>query len=366
MLVNFSGEVFAIQPYGGISRYFVEMALALSKLSDVKVRFRAPIYSNRYLYDHRKAFNHRGLFNPFPHRVAFNLSESIAGYFDRVSKPQKNQILHESYFGFELLERTVGKKTATFYDMIYERFKPNRELTNYKQRTVDACQHCIAISESTKSDMVELMNVAPEKITVIHLAATYYEPLQSSRLKRLFSRDTRPYILWVGPRSWYKNFDRFAAAYASSSATRDSIRIVLAGGPKIKPKERETWKELGVNPDVISHIAPTDRELAWLYENAFFLAYTTLYEGFGIPPLEAMMHGCPVVAGNVGSVPEVVGDAAFSIDPMQVDSIANGIDKIIDSKSLRVDLANRGRQRASKFSWEKCASETLAVYNCLG
>ncbi len=365
MNVTFTGEIFSTQKYGGISRYFVELALALVSSKDVHVRFRAPIYVNEYLHRHRRELQHRGVYFPRSFRGLHELSNTLAGLTSKLSRENSTDIIHETYFSHDLLNRSTGRKTATFYDMIYERFSPSKDLTRSKKLTFEACNHCIAISEATKRDMVEFLNVPPEKITVVYLAANLCEPNETDRLRRTLGPSKQPFVLWVGPRAWYKNFDQFVKAFSISNKNEGKPRIVCAGGPVPKVKEKEGWLKLGLDPAQVVHVQPTDAELAWLYKKAAFLAYLSLYEGFGIPPLEAMSYGCPVLASGTGSIPEVVGNAAVQADPSSLESMSDGIDRILDSSDFRKVLIEKGFRQASKFSWQKCAAETWNVYSLL-
>ncbi len=365
MNVNFTGEIFTTQKYGGISRYFVELALAISASKDVRVRFRAPIYVNEYLRQNRRALKHKGLYLPRTFRGIYALSRLIAGSMPDLTSCKPSDVYHETYFGYDLLRRAKGRKTATFYDMIYERFSPNEDHTRVKKLTLEACDHCIAISHATKRDMVEYLKASPEKISVVHLAANLCKPIETARVRSALGSSNQPIILWVGPRSWYKNFDGFLRGYAASDISSAKPRIVCAGGPIPKAREKESWNALGVDPNQIVHLLPTDAELAYLYQESCFLAYLSLYEGFGMPPLEAMGYGCPVLASDAGSIPEVVGDAAILVDPSSTDSISDGIGRILDSTTRQKELAELGFTRASHFSWQKCADETWNIYNSL-
>ncbi len=366
MQINYTGDIFCQQKYGGVSRYFVELALSLIKIDgSIQPRFCSPLYVNRYLYEHRHQLRHRGLYLPFVLRGASLISRLLTSFSDLEKSQQSDSVIHETYYGHHSLQRAKGRKTATFYDMIHERFSNDRSITHAKKKTFDLCQKVIAISEATKCDMVDFMKVQPERITVVHLSANISSPTETPRIDRLVKYSSSPYMLWVGPRGWYKNFDGFARAFGNSQAPTLGFRIICAGGNPPSVEEKEHWKELGLNPNIVTHISPTDGELAWLYRNAECLIYTSLFEGFGIPPLEAMSYGCPVVASNAGSIPEVVGDSSVLVEPSETDSITAGINCLLSSKAYRSELISKGLRRAAMFSGRQCAEKTLAFYKAL-
>ena len=174
----------------------------------------------------------------------------------------------------------------------------------------------------------------------------------------------KPYILYVGWRKGYKNFSNFIKAYASNRKVYLDFRVVIFGGEKISFNERIEFEKLGVN-DKIDQFFGNDAVLSNLYKNASCFIYPSLYEGFGIPPLEAMHYGCPVIASNVSSIPEVVGDAGFFFNPGEVEEISCALKRVLYDEELKAILINKGYQQEKKFSWEQCARETFEIYSQL-
>src|SRR5205085_2468268 len=171
----------------------------------------------------------------------------------------------------------------------------------------------------------------------------------------------RAYSLHVGARAGYKNFAGLLSAFARAGASLAGASLCVVG-PPFAPGEQRRIAELGLAGRVEHYGQVDDNHLAKLYRCSVALVYPSLYEGFGIPPVEAMSCGTAVVAANRSSIPEVVGDAALLFDPDSADELTEALILLARDPSARESLAARGRERARLFSWEDTASRTLAVY----
>ena len=138
--------------------------------------------------------------------------------------------------------------------------------------------------------------------------------------------------------------------------------MVAFGGGHFNGREKTLVRSLGLNENQVRQMSGDDAVLCAIYRQASLFVYPSLYEGFGIPPLEAMSLDCPVACSNTSSMPEVVGNAAIQFDPYEVDSIANALEAVVTNSALQADLRQRGRDRLQAFSWDRCALETLNVY----
>ena len=243
--------------------------------------------------------------------------------------------------------------------MIHEKFSDyfpkNDRTTEKKKILVEKSSKIIAISESTKNDLCKIFKVNPEKVSVVYLA-TSFESIESEPLKSI----PQNYILFVGARGGYKNFNFMIEAIADI-LKRDGIFLICAGGGKFKKEEIELFSKFGIDK-MVMQTTVSDSELKFLYQNAIAFIFPSLYEGFGIPILEAFSCGCPVILSNTSSFPEVAKDAGFYFDPYSLDSIKNAVKKIIYDNELREKLIARGYERLKFFSWEKTAKETLKIY----
>jgi glycosyltransferase involved in cell wall biosynthesis len=252
----------------------------------------------------------------------------------------------------------------TVHDMIHERFPDffphNEHLSQIKAQAVRRADHIFCISESTKKDLMELLDVEEEKITITHLATSLAPCTQSLSGK---SKAPGSYILYVGDRAAkYKNFKGLLQAYTLSNALKNDFGIVCFGGGKLAPSEKQWMSKLSIPEGKVTQLAGDDSLLAELYSKASIFVCPSLYEGFGIPLLEAMSCGCPVACSNTSSLPEVAGVAAELFDPFDYASILEAIERVVYSSSRAEELIAAGSARVLEFSWEKTAEITAAVY----
>jgi glycosyltransferase involved in cell wall biosynthesis len=267
--------------------------------------------------------------------------------------------VHMTYFPMRM-PTTRALLTTTAYDMTPERFPDlfsRSPLSTRKRACVERCSRIIAISESTKKDLIEFWNVDPLLVDVTPLA-------NSLRVEPGGDPVGRPYVLFVGWRWGYKNFDRFVGVWAEMRNIRDNFLLVCFGGGRFTESELHTISKLGLAHSIV-WMGGDDVLLASLYAHAQALVYPSLYEGFGLPPLEAMHYGCPVVCSDSSSLPEVVGDAAVTVDTADPEALANGIAAAIGDPILRARLVLAGRAREAGFTWDRTAATTVESYRRL-
>ncbi|WP_161604760.1 glycosyltransferase family 4 protein [Roseiconus nitratireducens] len=353
------GSVFANQRYGGVSRYLVELAKGVAATADWNVQLDALLYSNAYLRDAAKALQHPGV---HVNRRPRGLSQinHIACRLANSTVRTAPDIIHEGFFESGNLQKKSIPRVASFYDMISEKFMNDLSMRDAKLQTVQESDKLIAISESTKRDMVDLLSIDPQKIEVIYLAT------DMKRQSQRFPLDSNaPYILWVGNRNGYKNFKTFVEGFAMTRNVRADLQVVCAGGPPLQPHELEHWNQHRLNPDRMTHVQPSEQELAMLYGHAEMLIYVSKYEGFGIPPLEAMACGCPVIASDTSSIPEVTGDAAVLVDPTDSEAVAHSMERVWEDREYRGRLIEAGDHRVRLFTWDRCVEKHLELYSSL-
>jgi glycosyltransferase involved in cell wall biosynthesis len=366
MKVVFDHQIFARQRYGGISRYFHEIAGRIPLLEGDDVEIFAPFHVNEYIRT-PDSLGSRGV------KVSKVRGATLAiGLVDLALgqvfiRPKRNvAIFHETYYSRKSYSPTSAKRVITVYDMIHERmagaFAQTDKTSEVKRLAVARADHVICISESTRSDLVEIMDVPIEKTSVVYLGHSLTSAIAEPPTE---PRVGRPYLLYVGARATYKNFENLLVAYSSSDALRRDFSLVCFGGGKFNARELSLMKSLGLRSDAVVWLEGDDSVLSNLYSSASAFVYPSLYEGFGIPPLEAMSHGCPVVCTNASSLPEVVGDAAELFDPRQPDDIRDAIERVVSSQERSNDLVSRGYLQIQQFSWQRCALETLNVYKRL-
>jgi len=239
-------------------------------------------------------------------------------------------------------------------------------------RVVKSVEAIVSLSEATKRDLVELLDVAPERVRVIPCGVSRrFAPFapDDPHLENVRHRYSLPenYAITVGAIEPRKNLPRLLRAIDLLSHTQPSFRDMklLHVGPAgwLSDEVGATISALRLEQRVrfLGYVPIED--LVALYQLARVSVYPSLFEGFGLPVLEAMASGCPVVTSNCSSLPEVAGDAAILVDPTSVDSIAEGLARVWEDDRLRGDMIARGRRRATRFTWDAAARETMKLYD---
>ena len=362
MKILFDYQTFSRQSYGGVSRYFYELITRVAAMSAHDVFLFMGLHINEYgLEKHRaKMAQYFGIkHRPIPHtfRIRRALNEALLRRFARMTE---TDVYHLTYF--DETPRIGKRRVITVHDMIYERFpgffQRDDPMPQEKRKAVLSAEGIICVSESTRQDVCEILNVPREMTTVIyhgnslHLPANPANPLG------------RPYILYVGKRGGYKNFNTLLRAYASSRRVRDEFDLLCFGFERVTPEETRFLTSLGVK-EKVRFLQGGDDRLAQCYAHASAFVYPSLIEGFGIPQLEAMYYGCPVIASDVPSMREIAADGALYFDPSSPDSLAEKLDQVLADSELRLDLTRRGYEREKYFSWDRCAEETVAFYQSI-
>jgi glycosyltransferase involved in cell wall biosynthesis len=364
MRIAYDHQIFGWQRFGGISRYIFEVAnhLAEAEGNSIDCHIVSPLHVNDYLRRASSKLKVTGIHAPAVRktgRLYRFVNKTLAPSILRTWRPD---ILHETYYSKNAIAPRGCKTVLTVHDMIHELYPqyfaswdPTRE---EKSKAVARADHIICVSENTRRDLMRLLDVPGEKISVVHHGFAL-APGETADLPL----PRRPFFLFVGSRGGYKNFDLLLEAYAEKPNIKDNYDLIAFGGGSFNTHEKELIHRLGLTELQVRQFGGDDSILGPLYKQASFFVYPSLYEGFGIPPLEAMNFECPVVCSNTSSIPEVVGDAAFLFDPHDAISIANAIETVAGDPSLQADLKRRGKDRLNSFSWRRCAAETLAVYS---
>jgi len=368
MRVVFDQQVFLLQEYGGISRYFCSLASNMINMPDVDAKIIAPLHFNGHI-DQLKTpeivWGTRAPKIPKTSRLIFFASEYAARIAIEYYKPD---IIHETYFSENIIGPNNARRVLTVYDMTHEIFSdswPGSEITSKaKREAAERVDHIICISHSTRNDLLRLFDLPENKVSVIHLG---YDPVfDEGGIKQSLSVPVdRPYLLFVGKRDGYKNFDGMLRAVSHSNSLRSEFSIVCFGGGAFTDKEIQLVRDLNLDLNTIIQIDGGDDTLASLYRDATAFVYPSLYEGFGIPLLEAMSMNCPVICSNTSSIPEVAGEAAQYFEPDNEESISLAIEDVVFSPEKRSELQHKGKSRCLEFSWERCADETVSLYRSL-
>ncbi|WP_435419188.1 glycosyltransferase family 1 protein [Parerythrobacter aurantius] len=362
--IVYDHRIFTAQKYGGISRYFCELAERMDGLAGLSSLIVAPLHGNAYLPDCKApqwamplpgSLGSGGRAGRVANRLASPLLEAVA----------RPSLVHHTYYSQGSRTKARTPSVLTVFDMIHELFPadfPAADPTSiWKRANVAAADHVICISHSTARDLQDLCDVPADKITVTHLACS--EVFAEPPLPDETSPHGRPYVLYVGNRGGYKNFENAVRAYAMSERLRREFDFVAFGGsPRPDAAELALLDSLALPATSIVRLGGSDDDLARAYRHARVFIYPSRYEGFGIPPLEAMTAGGIVACSRASSIPEVVGDAALMFDPDDVDDICRQLETACFDEAERAVLKTRSEAQARRFSWDRCARETADAY----
>jgi len=364
MKIAFDCQIFTIQKYGGISRYFAETAGHMLEQNE-NIAIFSPLYQNRYLESLPRHVVNGRLYDRFPPKS----TRAILAYNKWASRRSiaawQPDVVHETYFSPEsAIPFGTAPVVLTVYDMIHElyaeEFGPSDNTSKFKRAAVARADQVICISHNTKSDLIDQFGTDPSKISVVHLGA---QPVLLPDPATLAALDNqKPYFLYVGTRRGYKNFSGLLDAYAKSDRLRSNFDIIAFGGGAFDGSELQELANHGFVPGQVRQLGGGDNELAALYRRATALVYPSKYEGFGLPPIEAMAMQCPVLSSDSSSMPEVIGDAGCYFDANSQDSIIDAMETLVESPSKIDRLKKAGLERHRLFTWAKCADDTRAVY----
>jgi glycosyltransferase involved in cell wall biosynthesis len=236
----------------------------------------------------------------------------------------------------------------------------------WKKQLINAARHIIAISENTRKDVIEYYQVSPQKVTTVYLAGGFEPAVREKPAVPEMASIPERFILFVGSRSSYKNFSGFVKEVAPVIQAND-ISLVVAGGGPMGGGELSQLKDLGILDRTISFSHVSDVFLSQLYSKAIVFIFPSLYEGFGLPVLEAMQCDCPALLSNNSSLPEVGGDAARYFDPFTEGSLRNRLSELLGNPGEIEQMKAAGRNQVTKFNWDATTAGHVEVYkNILG
>lgn len=338
--------VFELQPFGGISSIWEQILEGAACASDLKVA-----------YLHSKSEKKRVDSLVGLSADKFNDKGSI--FFRRFVKPtlpERTKVFHSSYF--RLASSNQIRNIITVHDCIEEKFGHGlRSLAHLRVKTrgIRAAHKIICVSNHTKQDLLSFYPwLDPASVIVIHngIDLSFFTPDSIEHTNSL---------LFVGARRKYKNFDLVLKLLSSEYASRINLRLNVVGGGLPTYDERRRINDLGIG-DRIKFLGPLDRvTLRDVYRKSYALIYPSLYEGFGIPPIEAMACGCPVLCSSRSSLPEVVGEAALMFDPCDLAAALRELIKLENWK-IRSQLQTSGIYQSAKFPSGAMVKKTLDVY----
>lgn len=361
MKVLFDHQIFGRQVYGGISRYFYELLQQFWAANILELEISIKYAKCVYLQTIKGCC-------PW-----LRSTHGWDTYFSKIKKinarlTQKRlkagdyDVFHPTYYD-PYFRDTLGDKpfVITVHDLTHEVFQDDYVIENrvieQKQQLIHAAAHIIAVSQNTKKDLQRFYHIPSDKISVIYEACSLDQVTATPPIEAI----PETYLLFVGARRKYKNFNTFLSSMPPLLRQLPSLHIVCVGGRPFTEEEQNLFASHQI-ADQVRWLSPSDGQMVWLYQHAQALVYPSLYEGFGLPILEAFSCDCPTIVSNVSSLPEVAGDAALYIDPTSTSSIQEQVSRLLENPSLRQEAIHAGRKQLQQFTWAKTARETEAVY----
>lgn len=378
MKVLYDSQAFDMQTHGGVSRCFAELYAHRPAFVDASISIKET--NNVYLkdlgfpeagevYKHFLCAKDTKL-KHFLFKLTYNLKYGDFSRWDKQPLINRNEakpvikngdydIFHPTFYDDYFL-RLIGKKpfVITVHDMISEIFSMDHSQAKQKLAVIPKAAHIIAVSEQTKKDLVRIMNVPEEKVSVVYHGADEETYIPSSTAS--FAEE---YILYVGSRYVYKNFTAFCKSCVGILKRHPQLKIVCTGVP-FSPEEIQLFESLGIKGRMVHRFVQTRQELFDLYHYAITFVYPSKYEGFGIPILEAYKADCPVMLNRASCFPEIAGDAAVFFD---INSEKSDFEEQFETLyrltgDERGELIQRQRERMKLYSWSKSATQLADVY----
>ncbi|OGU60057.1 MAG: hypothetical protein A2X64_07630 [Ignavibacteria bacterium GWF2_33_9] len=371
MKLLYDHKIFINQNYGGVPRYFFELMDYYYKTGVLKFEFPVVYSENEYLKNTEIAksvrfFRKSGLLKIG--EVRKNLRRLNNVLIKNALKSTKYDIFHPTYYESYYLDYLKNKKLViTIHDMVHEIFEDDFKndtynTAEYKKLLAYKADKIIAVSRNTKSDILKFYPDLPEgKIEVIYHGNSFERFNQNSTCNLTLPEK---YILFVGNRNLYKNFNLFLTSIAHLLKQDSELKLFIIGSAGISEEEKILFKQLCVESSIIYHRAK-EQELPYIYNKALCFVFPSLYEGFGFPILEAFQCGCPVVASQTSSLPEVGQDCCEYFDPKNNESIFEKVELVVKDADLRKNMVNKGLKRAKDFDWKKTALKTYDAYKSI-
>lgn len=351
MKIILDNIIFALQKSGGISSVWFEL---LSRILTENEYIQTINYANNNIFSSQLQ----------QHKEQILLEKKLSSPFERYLNPKIKHlktpfIFHSSYY--RVCENPYAINITTVHDFTYEYY--NRGLAKFihswqKRQAILKSDHIICISENTKKDLLHFIpNINPEKISIVYngVSDDYHiiSPLETSNILPF---PPLSYIIFVGSRAKYKNFELTIQAISKTS-----LNLVIVGSP-LTPKEQSMInKNFQQNNRIYCTGYINNSLLNILYNKAYALLYPSVYEGFGIPILEAQKAGCPVIAYNGSSIPEIIGDATLLMQEISIKEINEKIEMLTD-RLLRDKIITQGIKNAQRFSWNKMYEDIINIY----
>ena len=360
MKICYDYEIFWKQKFSSVaSRYYFNLIKHLSYNQGLKIKIFASIYLNERIENLSsniltgKRMKKR---IPYTGKIIEKFNSTLCNY--QISKFNPD-IIHKTYYSNKINKKN-SKVVLTVFDLWHEKNSNFKYMP--KKNSLEISDHIICPSNKTKIDLMNIYNVDSKKITVTYFGIENFDELFNNK-KYFEDFSDKPYILFVGARGRYKNFNNLIKAYTLSNKLKKDFRILCFGGGSFTKEEKIFFEKNNVSDLIKKTKNDDDSTLYNSYKNAKCLVFPSLHEGLGLPPLEAMSLSCPVIVSNHGAILEAVGDAAITFEPSSVEDILYKIEDTLYSEEKINDIISRGIIQSKKFSWKKCTEETFKIYS---
>lgn len=359
--IFYDHQIFTEQTFGGISRYFKYLIDGIKNTQGLDYKL-GVLRSNNYYIRTAKQILSNSMFNSL-FKTQEKLIKRNNSYCKYLVKKNEFSICHPTYFNPYFLKYLKKPLIITVHDMTYEampQYFPSADPSPYFKRIMmNQAERIIAISETTKADILRYSNIKENKISVIHHGIDL-GPAKYAVVPNL----PKEYILFVGARWSYKNFHLVADAFKVLSLKYPNLKLVLAGGGKLTYGDSEFLTRNNIFDKTIQ-ISATDEQLNTFYKNAICFIYPSLYEGFGLPILEAFKNECPVLLSDCSCFREIAGNAANYFQHASLESLITEIKKIIENANISSQLRSVGKIKLLEYPIEKCVSKTIDLYKSI-
>ena len=373
MIIGIDIRTLMDEQYSGVSEYTFNLLNAIFKI-DNKNEYKLFYNSWHNISDRMPKFNYDNVKivkTKYPNKLFNNILQKIFKT-PKIDKLLSVDIFFMPNIGFISLSSQC-KKIITIHDLSFLRYydffslKRNlwHKIINVK-KIIKNFDHIIAMSKNTKKDIIELCKITEKKISVIYsgISEKYYKIDDKENIKiKNFPNLPKKFILFLGTLEPRKNVDSIIKAYNKLRKNNNfnKYKLVIAGGKGWKNKNiYNAFKNSKYKNDIqfLGYVENKDKN--YLYNLADLFVYPSFYEGFGLPPLEAMACGCPVITSSVSSLPEIVGSAGIMVNPHDILEISQAMNDILSDKNLQNKLSQKGIEKAKEFNWEKSAKEYLS------
>lgn len=360
MRILYDYEIFCLQKYGGVSRYFYELVSRLLTFPDVEIILYMGKFINQYGLEkfHLQYCDFKGKKVKYPPKTKPLFVKFQKYLFEKFRSKRSYNIFHQTYFRpYRIRHDEI--RIITVHDFTHEKYPQYFSFFDHtiknKKKAISTAHGIICVSKATRDDLLKFYPDVKGKIEVIYHGNSLNVQVDKDPFFKY------PYFLFVGSRKGYKNFSLLLNALALLPELRSHFKIICFGGGNFSKAEVNLIRKLSLESNVVQ-IEGNDIMLANAYKFASALVYPSLYEGFGIPLIEAMNYGCPLIVSNSSCLPEIAQDAALFFDPLSSEDLAAKMEMVANNSTLKNELKEKGLQRGRYFSWDKCAKETYEFY----